>query len=114
MYQVSSFHMLCTVYKEVVLQRKSNIFTIKSNCIQMDMKKFEKAMKQVAFYLIIQNALSTYPLYLAQKWRGCPFSPAETPGWGKLVWDICLVIVIQEVAFYYSHRYDVCYVYPDV
>lgn len=71
----------------------------------MDPVKYKKAVKVAMFYMFVQNALICYPVYWIQKWFGCSFSPDEVDGIGKVIWDIARIIVMQEVLFYYSHRY---------
>ena len=70
----------------------------------MDMNKLKGALKVVIFNMCGVNAVIAIPMYLTQKWTGCPFDVQSVPSVYVLLRDLAVSVVVQEVVFYYSHR----------
>ena len=80
------------------------MLAIPSPPLQVNWEKYKKAVRRVAFNMIVVSlcsVLSTYPLYV---WRGsqCGY---ELPSFPTTIWHLFVYIITHEIIFYYSHRY---------
>ena len=63
-----------------------------------------RAVKLVLFNQIVVGGALTLVLYPLHIWRGCPFG-TELPSFHWVLFEIAIFTLVEEVGFYYSHRY---------
>jgi len=73
-------------------------------CSQLDRKKVLRAVKLVLFNQIVVGGAVTLLMHPVYVWRGCSFGP-ELPSFHWVLFEIAIFTLVEEVGFYYSHRY---------
>ena len=72
--------------------------------VQVNWEKYKKALWRCAFNCVVVTMifnLVTYPLAV---WRGLD-AGYELPSFATTIWHLFGYIVLEEIGFYYSHRY---------
>ena len=72
----------------------------------VDPVMLKKAIKQVLFNLTFVTFFIAVVNYYAMKWRGSSFSPFELPSLYQILRDFAVSALVNEVGFYYTHRFD--------
>lgn len=70
----------------------------------MDPQKLRHALKTVLFNKILISGPMVVAAYRLQGWRGKPCGP-ELPAFHWALVELVFFIIVEEVMFYYSHRY---------
>ena len=70
---------------------------------QMDRKKFQQACFGIIRNVVFLSGAASPLLAGLQLWCGAPYKPEDFPSWFRILIDIALCAVIQEVVFFYSH-----------
>ena len=82
--------------------------------LQVNWKKYKSAMKLIALNLFVVAPLFNLTVYPLIVWRGveCGY---ELPSFLTMVWHLFCCAAVEEIGFYYCHRFnhfDVCiYIY---
>ena len=63
-----------------------------------------RAVKLVLFNQIVVGGAVTLVMHPVYVWRGCSFGP-ELPSFHWVLFEIAIFTLVEEVGFYYSHRY---------
>lgn len=63
-----------------------------------------RAVKLVLFNQIVVGGAVTLVMHQLYVWRGCSFGP-ELPTFHWVLFEIAIFTLVEEVGFYYSHRY---------
>ena len=71
---------------------------------QADAKRVKKAIVWVLFNQHVVAFLVMYPMIRLYEWRGCDFG-RELPTFHWVLFEIAVFALVEEVAFYYSHRF---------
>lgn len=74
--------------------------------VQVDKEKLIKVFKQVAFNNLFINLCVAPVLYWQQAAAGVSFLPEQCPNMRTMIRDMAVSTVIQEIMFYYSHRFN--------
>lgn len=72
--------------------------------MQVDGAKVWKAVKVTAFNNLVINLVHGPFLYMAQVYRGVPFSPQDCPSVNQMLRQFIYALLIHEFVFYYTHR----------
>lgn len=64
-----------------------------------------RAVKLVLFNQIVVGGAVTLVMHPVYVWRGCSFGP-ELPSFHWVLFEITIFTLVEEVGFYYSHRYE--------
>ena len=72
--------------------------------IQVSWKKYKKAIKLIALNIFVVGPLYNVVTYPLTVWRGneCGY---ELPSFLVTVWHLFCFIVVEEIGFYYCHRF---------
>jgi sterol desaturase/sphingolipid hydroxylase (fatty acid hydroxylase superfamily) len=72
--------------------------------MQVSWKKYKKALKLIALNVFVVGPLYNVVVYPLTVWRGneCGY---ELPSFLVTVWHLFCYIVVEEIGFYYFHRY---------
>ena len=62
------------------------------------------AVKQASFNIIFVNLPLAFVMYYAAVWRGVSFGYDGIPDLFTAVWQFVVILLIEELMFYYSHR----------
>ncbi|CAK9016578.1 Fatty acid hydroxylase domain-containing protein 2 [Durusdinium trenchii] len=80
--------------------------------------KLMSAIKRCGFNLLVLNPIFTWVLgAVILPLRGNPVSPSQVDlSPQRLVWDISLILLFEEIGFYYTHRlaHDIPFLYKNV
>ena len=71
----------------------------------MEWSKVWRAVKMVAFNLIILNSVIIYPVHQVQMYLGMRYRIDDMPSVIEVLLHFVVFVVTQEVIFYYTHRY---------
>ena len=66
--------------------------------------KLGKAVAMVIFNQTVVGLPFTVGLYFAMRWRGCGFLPQHLPSSWRILGEIAIFVVMEEIGFYYFHR----------
>ncbi|KAL9956670.1 hypothetical protein ACROYT_G038185, partial [Oculina patagonica] len=69
----------------------------------LDRRKLMHSLKTVIFNQIVIGGAVSYVLHPVYAWRGCSFGP-ELPSFHRMLFEIAIFTLVEEVGFYYSHR----------
>lgn len=69
----------------------------------VDKEKLKKVIYQVLFNQIVVGIPFSYLSYLLVQWRGVP-PIRELPTFHWVLVELALFLIVEEIAFYYSHR----------
>ena len=67
--------------------------------------KLGKAVAMAIFNHTVVGLPMTVVLYHAMQWRGCGFEPQDLPSGWRVLADLAVFVVLEEIGFYYFHRY---------
>ena len=70
------------------------------------MGKVWRAVKLVAFNLLVLNSIMVYPIHRVQMYCGLRYSIEELPSGWEILLHFVVFALTQEVIFYYTHRYN--------
>ena len=72
--------------------------------VQVSWKKYKKAIKLIALNIFVVGPLYNVVVYPLTVWRGneCGY---ELPSFLVTVWHLFCFIVVEEIGFYYCHRF---------
>ena len=73
--------------------------------VQVSKEKLIKVLKLVAYNNLFMNLVYAPVMYWSQKSAGISFLPEECPTIKTMIRDMAVSTIIQEIVFYYSHRY---------
>ncbi|KAK7481954.1 hypothetical protein BaRGS_00026757 [Batillaria attramentaria] len=63
-----------------------------------------KAVRVALFNEVFVSGPVTLALYYTMCWRGCKFGPSELPTVQRFVLEMSVLVIIEEIGFYYLHR----------
>ena len=70
----------------------------------MDGRKLRQAVVWVVINQTVVGVPFMYASFVVMKWRGCSFG-RELPTFHWVVFELVIFTLIEELVFYYSHRY---------
>jgi fatty acid hydroxylase domain-containing protein 2 len=74
----------------------------------MDMKKLKHVIAVVMANQTVVGIPFIYVAFKIMAWRGCSFG-RELPTFHWVVFELFIFTLVEEVFFYYGHRYVVCF-----
>lgn len=75
--------------------------------LQLKPADFKRAVKVALFNQTVVGIPYLYFNYVMMTWRGCPTSPDDLPTLGQTLVHLIAFVLLEEIGFYYSHRYTV-------
>lgn len=75
----------------------------KIHLLKVDKRKLARAVIRVLFNQVLGLPLMIL-MHHAMRWRGCSFG-TELPTFQWVVWELFVFTWMEEIGFYYSHRY---------
>lgn len=79
----------------------------------MDPEKLRHAVKTVLFNQVLISGPMVVAAYRLQGWRGTPCGP-ELPTFHWALMELAFFVIVEEVLFYYSHRYGSTHVFLEL
>ncbi|XP_063706615.1 fatty acid hydroxylase domain-containing protein 2-like [Culicoides brevitarsis] len=70
----------------------------------VDRKRLFAVIRQVLFNQFVVQTITLMFMYPIMEWRGCFEDIRTLPTFQKIVFDLIVMVLLEEVGFYYSHR----------
>ena len=64
----------------------------------------QKAWKTVLFNLVIVGFPAGVLIYAIREHLGCSAHPSQFPSFWRFIKDMAIIVIWQEIGFYYTHR----------
>ncbi|XP_065886347.1 fatty acid hydroxylase domain-containing protein 2-like [Dysidea avara] len=71
----------------------------------VDIEKFKIAALRSTLNVVLLNPPMTILMFHIAVWRGASFGYDDIPDLFTAVWQLAVIVLIEEVCFYYSHRF---------
>ena len=73
--------------------------------LQINWEVYKKTLRRTLFNSLVTSLFFQLSIYPFVRWRGidCGY---ELPSFPTVLWHLFLYLVIVEIGFYYTHRYE--------